>query len=262
MSNLFNKLQCHHCPLLKDYPQSLLFDRSEKNFKGKKAYFSSVNNLTLVPVSDWLGGEIKKSFFWNKTCRVIHNGIDIHTFTPVDSIKEKLRLADKFLVLGVCSVWIDKKGLPDFISLRERLSDDYIIVLIGLTKKQIKSLPNGIIGVERTNSVQELAAYYSTADVFFNPTWEDNFPTTNLEALACGTPVITYRTGGSPEAIDENTGFIVEQGDLEGAIHVINQIKSVGKTAYTQACRERVVKHFNKEDRSAEYLQLYIRQAS
>ena len=164
---------------------------------------------------------------------------------------------DKFLVLGVCSVWTYKKGFSDFIKLRERLPHDYIIILIGLTKKQIKSLPHGFIGIERTNSVQELAAYYSTADVFFNPTWEDNFPTTNLEALACGTPVITYRTGGSPEAIDENTGFVVEQGDLEGAIHAINQIKSVGKAEYTQACRERAVKYFNKEDRYAEYLQLY-----
>lgn len=249
--------QCYQCPLKNEYPSSIFLDRSDMNYKEKKRYFNSIENLTLVPVSDWLGGEIKKSFFRNKTYRVIHNGIDIHTFTPVDSLKKQLRKEDKFLVLGVCSVWIDKKGLPDFISLRERLSDDCTIVLIGLTKKQIKSLPPGIIGIERTNSVQDLAAYYSSVDVFFNPTWEDNFPTTNLEALACGTPVITYRTGGSPEAIDENTGFVVEQGDLEGAIHAINQIKSVGKATYTQACRERAVTHFNKEDRYAEYLQLY-----
>lgn len=259
MSVACNRWQshCHHCFLKKDYPLSILFDRSENNYEEKKAYFSSVNNLTLVPVSDWLCGEIKKSFFKNKTCRVIHNGIDTNTFTPVDSLKKKLQLQDKFLVLGVCSVWIDKKGFPDFIKLREKLSDDYIIILIGLTKKQIKSLPQGIIGIERTNSVQELASYYSSADVFFNPTWEDNFPTTNIEALACGTPVITYWTGGSPEAIDEQTGFVVEQGDLEGTIKAIEQIKAVGKRAFTQACRERAVKNFNNKDRYAEYLQLY-----
>lgn len=249
--------QCYHCPLKKDYPKSLFFDRSEMNYKEKKACFCSVNNLTLVPVSDWLAGEVKKSFFKNKKCHVIHNGIDINTFSPVNSLKEKLELSDKFVVLGVCSVWTDNKGLPDFYKLREKLSENYAIILIGLTKTQIKQLPKGIIGVERTNSVQELASYYSSADVFFNPTWEDNFPTTNLEALACGTPVITYRTGGSSEAIDERTGFVVEQGDLDGTILAINQIETKGKEAYKRVCRKRVVRYFNKEDRYVEYLQLY-----
>lgn len=249
--------QCYKCPLKKEYPSSLLFDRSEKNYNEKKQCFNSIKDLTLVPVSDWLDNEIGKSFFQNRYSRVIHNGVDINIFSPQNSLKGKYGNSEKFVILGVCSVWIDKKGLPDFFLLREKLSENYEIILIGLTKTQIKQLPQGIIGIERTNSVQELAAYYSSADVFFNPTWEDNFPTTNLEALACGTPVITYKTGGSPEAIDENTGFVIEQGNLNEAIRAMEQIKSVGKGAYTQACRERAVKYFNKKDRYADYLQLY-----
>jgi putative colanic acid biosynthesis glycosyltransferase len=98
---------------------------------------------------------------------------------------------------------------------------------------------------------------YSLADVFVNPTWEDNFPTTNIEALACGTPVITYQTGGSPEALTPETGFVVEQGDLAGIRDAIDSIKSKGKSFYAESCRERAVKMFNKNERYAEYLELY-----
>ena len=251
------KTQCRNCPQKDSYPSSLLFDNSKNNFLFKQKYFQSVDNLTLVPVSSWLVNELQKSFLHKVPSCIIHNGIDINIFCPLPSIKSKLNLYNSFLILGVSSVWTERKGLSDFVELRKLLPKNYSIVLIGLTSKQIKVLPEGIIGIERTNNVEELAAYYSSADVFFNPTWEDTFPTTNLEALACGTPVITYRTGGSPEAIDEHTGFVVEPGNLEEAVRVMEQIKSVGKNKYTQACRERAVKNFNKKDRYADYLQLY-----
>lgn len=248
---------CCDCEQKNSYPSSLFFDNSKNNFLLKRKLFCSVDNLTLVPVSKWLSNELKKSYLQNLPFRIIHNGIDINIFCPRLSIKTKLFQNNDFLILGVSSVWTETKGLPDFIKLRKLLPMDYAIILIGVSSKQINSLPEGIIGIERTNNVEELATYYSSADVFFNPTWEDTFPTTNLEALACGTPVITYRTGGSPEAIDEHTGFVVEKGNLNEAIRAIEQIKSVGKSKYTQTCRKRAVEHFNKIDRYAEYLQLY-----
>lgn len=251
------KTDCNHCIQKNDYPSSFLFDNSKNNFYKKMASFTSVENLTVVPVSKWLRSLVTESFLKKYPINVIHNGIDINVFHPLESSQLYYTSKNKFVILGVASIWEKRKGLDDFIQLQKLLSQDYSIILIGLTRTQIKQLPQGITGIERTNSVQELASYYSSADVFFNPTWEDNFPTTNLEALACGTPVITYRTGGSPEAIDEKTGFVVEQGDLEGAVRAMKQIKSVGKAAYTQACRERAVKNFNKNDRYAEYLQLY-----
>lgn len=251
------KNSCYDCPQRKSYPTSLLMERSAKNFQAKKSAFTSLRNLTLIPVSNWLADDVKQSFLNNYRMKVIHNGIDVHTFTPHNIQKSVLKLEYKFLIIGVASVWSARKGLDDFICLRKKLSDDFQIVLIGLDDKQIKALPEGITGINRTNSVEELVDYYSVADVFVNPTWEDNFPTTNIEALACGTPVITYRTGGSVEAISPQTGIIVEQGDLDGLSNAVQYICKKGKETYRTVCRERAVKYFNKNDRYQEYIDLY-----
>lgn len=251
------KTGCHHCPQKRRYPASYFLDRSSENYLNKKNIFTSLKKMTIVPVSYWLANEVKESFFNNYPVNVIYNGIDLETFKPKDVSKDNNKLGDKFIILGVASVWEERKGLPDFFKLRSLLSFDYIIILIGLSKKQIDELPKGIIGIQRTNNVHELAEYYSVADVFFNPTWEDNFPTTNLEALACGTPVITYKTGGSVEAIDEQTGFVVEQGDLEATVQILNSLKTEGKEKYQLVCRERAVRLYNKNERYEEYIQLY-----
>lgn len=250
------KTGCYHCPQKNSYPASMLLDRSRNNYRDKKNAFTSVKNMTIIPVSNWLANEVKQSFLSKYPIKVIHNGIDLEVFKPLLTNK-KLGIKGQYVVLGVASGWEERKGLKDFIKLRSLLSTEYTIVLIGLKKKQIESLPEGIIGVLRTNSVKELAEYYSMANVYFNPTWEDNFPTTNLEALACGTPVITYRTGGSVEAVDDETGFIVEQGDLNMSIEIIQTICKEGKEKYTDACRQRTVRLYNKNDRYKEYIQLY-----
>ena len=250
------KTGCHHCPQKKSYPASILFDRSKNNYRDKKNAFTSVKNMTIIPVSNWLANEVKQSFLKKYPIKVIHNGIDLEVFKPHEA-KKKLDIKGKYVVLGVASGWEERKGLKDFIKLRSLLSSEFSIVLIGLKKKQIESLPEEIIGIPRTNSVKELAEYYSMANVYFNPTWEDNFPTTNLEALACGTPVITYRTGGSIEAVDDKTGFIVEQGDLNMATNIIQTICKEGKEKYKDACRQRAVRLYNKNDRYEEYIQLY-----
>lgn len=248
---------CYDCPQKKVYSSSLLADRSTQNYADKKKWFTAVKNMTLVPVSDWLAGEVRKSFLGHYPIKIIHNGIDTEVFSPCVVDKKRFGLDGKFVVLGVASVWSTRKGLADLIELRKALSDDYAIILIGLNKQQIASLPEGIVGISRTNNVQELAEYYSMADVFANPTWEDNFPTTNLEALACGTPVITYRTGGSIEAADESTGYIVDKGDINGLVTFINKIKLIGKETYSAACRRRAVEHFNKTEIFNEYVKLY-----
>src|SRR5690606_16309791 len=122
----------------------------------------------------------------------------------------------KFIILGVANLWEEKrKGLDDFCQLATVLGEDEVIVLVGVKKNLKARLPSNIIGIERTESVAALSALYAVSNVFFNPTWEDNFPTTNLEALACGTPVITYNTGGSVEVITPDTGFQVDKGDIE-----------------------------------------------
>lgn len=240
---------CHDCKLISDYPKSY-FDYSKRNFLLKKDLFSKNDQLHIVSVSNWLASFVKESFLNDKDIQVINNGVDIVSFKPCASKREKTML------LGVASAWSRSKGLYDFYKLRERLDlDQYEIVLIGLTQQQIQELPKGIVGISRTSSVGELAKYYSEATVFVNPTYADSFPTVNMEALACGTPVITYKTGGSPEIIDAKTGVVVEQGDIDGIIKALSYIVGLGDIS--SECRRRAVTLFDKEKRFMDYVNLY-----
>jgi glycosyltransferase involved in cell wall biosynthesis len=254
------KTGCGHCPGLSVYPRSLFVDRSTRNWRLKKECFTSVlDRLTIVPVSNWLESFVRQSFLKDATIQTIHNGVDIKTFSPkeVSSLKETYSLGAKKVVLGVALPWTARKGFDDMIRLADILpADEYQVMMVGLSDKQLKHLPPNIIGVKRTNSAAELAELYSLATVFVNPTYEDNFPTVNIEALACGTPVITYRTGGSPEAIDDETGIVVEKGDIAGMARAIS---SVDKHAYSTPCRNRALRLFDKDKCFAEYLRLYER---
>ena len=197
---------CNKCPQKEGYPTSKVFDNSKLNYEKKRELFTSVKNMTIVTPSKWLANLVKESFLGKYPVEVINNGIDLDIFKPTKSyFREQYGLEDKFIVLGVASVWEERKGLKYFVELSKELSDDYKIVVVGVTEKQKKELPNNILAITRTNNVKELAEIYTVADVFVNPTLEDNFPTTNLEALACGTPVISFNTGGSVESIDNKT---------------------------------------------------------
>lgn len=253
------KKKCYNCPQKTSYPASWFVDRSEKNFHLKKELFTSLPNLTLVPVSNWLSGILKESYLQGFPIKLIHNGINTDVFKPSTSkaFRSNHGLEYKFLLLGVASDWSPRKGMKDFIELSKHLNCDYQIVLVGLSREQIEQLPDNILGIERTESVEELAELYASCDVYVNPTYEDNFPTTNLESLACGTPVITYKTGGSPEAIDEFTGIVVEQGNIAKLIDVINNVKDKGKQSYSEACVNRAYRLYKKEDRYQEYIEFY-----
>lgn len=255
------KTGCGKCPQKHKFPRSILFDRSASNYLDKQQCFTSIrpDNLTIVPVSEWIREEMRSSFLKDCNFKVIHNGIDTDTFTISDDseIREKYGLGNKRIMLGVASIWSREKGLDDFISMASKLLKDEIIVLVGTDAKLQKRLPDGIIGISRTENVHQLAALYSGAEAFVNPTWQDNYPTVNLEAISCGTPVITYRTGGSTEAITPDTGIIVPQGDTDSLLQSFRKIKSEGKEAYRERCREHAVRNFRKEDRYAEYISLY-----
>ena len=254
------KTHCEFCPQKRSYPASLLLDCSYRNYDMKKQAFLSVPNLTLVPVSKWLEGDLRQSFL--KDCRIqqIYNGIDINVFKPqtdTKAIMEKYNIpSGKRVLLGVASNWW-RKGFEDFLQLRRLLDDKYVIVLVGLDEKRMKSLPKGVIGIRRTENVTDLCGLYSLADAFLNLTLEDNMPTTNLEALACGTPVITYRTGGSPEAIDELTGNVVMQGNLEAVCKLVESVCNRGETVYASACRQRVLDKFCSSKQFEKYYDLY-----
>ena len=226
---------CKNCPQKNEYPSSILIDRSHSNWEKKKKLFSSVKNLTIVTPSKWLANLVRKSFLSNSRIVVINNGIDTEIFKPVDfsRIKKRLKLSNKKILLGVAAVWNKRKGLEDFVKLNQVIDrEKYQIILVGLSKKQIESLPSEIIGITRTDSTEELAELYSMAYIFINPTYEDNFPTTNLEAQACGTPVITYKTGGSIESVPLDN--YVEPGNIRAVLEKLELENGVNREILTK----------------------------
>lgn len=253
------QIQCEKCPKSKKYPSSYFFDNSYENFLDKKRLFTGLKHIEFVVHSQWLKEMVGNSYLNSISTNCLPSGIDLNLFKPIVSdIKKKNNIDDKKVVLGCASQWSERKGLKDFIYLWRLLDENTTIVLIGVSDKQIKLLPPGIIGIPRTESIQELVMWYSAADVFVNPTYQDNFPTTNIEALACGTPVITYNTGGSPEAIDSETGVVVNKGDVEGLANAIHQILLSGNSRSLK-CRERAEQNFDKNDRYLEYLDLFVK---
>lgn len=209
--------ECQKCPSKKLISNSPLIRTPARNFKNKKEWFTGVEKMELIAPSEWLAAQLKKSFLSCYPVSVVHNEIDTKAFKPTPSdFRERLGLADKHIILGVASVWSRMKGLEDFIKLSKMLNENEIILLVGLNDKQISALPKGIIAVKKTNDCAELAEIYTAADVFVNLTYEDTYPTVNLEAQACGTPCITYRTGGSTESVPEEN--VIEVGDLEALL--------------------------------------------
>ena len=218
---------CFECPLLQEYPTSFI-DRSEQNWKKKKRILTGVPNMTIVTPSKWLGGLVKKSFLKEYPVEIINNGIDISKFYPVKSdFRKKNNFANKYILLGVATSWDKNKGLMDYIKLADLLGEEYKIILVGLTKEQIKQLPDNIMGIERTANIQELAEIYTVADLFLNLSYCENYPTVNIEAMACGTPVLTYRTGGSPEIVEDYGGIVVEQGDLMSVVESVRRQRKI-----------------------------------
>lgn len=239
----------------KDYPQTFFVDRWEANFNKKKQIFSNVKNLTIVTPSNWLADLVSMSYLSQYKCEVIHNGIDLSRFSNSANesiVNERIKKSvSKKMILGVASVWTKTKGLEYFNNLAQEYGDEFQLVVVGKIEKN-QELDKKIIHIENTESIEELAAYYSLADVFFNPTTRDNFPTTNIESLACGTPVVTFQTGGSGESLTKDTGVICSSksmGSIYRAILIASELNS-------DKCVEQS-KLFSKEQMCKNYLNLY-----
>lgn len=251
------KSGCFQCPLKSIYPKSIFADRSQKNYIQKTQWFTALDNLTIVAVSGWLNDIVKQSILKEKRLELIHNGIDIKRFHPVENVDNHYHFQGKKVLLGVVASWTVEKGFYDFISLSKHISDEYCIVMVGVNDSMKKKLPHNIIGINKTENLETLSQLYSRALVLLTLSHNDTFPTTNLEALACGTPIITYPTGGSPEAVDDKTGFVVEAGDFDKVIEAIKIIDTNGKAYYSQNCRTRALEYFDKDKQLAKYIELY-----
>ena len=224
------KTQCYKCPNKKRYPISLFFDRSTKNYLEKKALFTGIKNMTIITPSNWMNNIVKKSFLKEYRVITVNNSVDLSLFTPLgdSSIRKKYGIDEKKkILLGVANVWTREKGYEDFLKLANMISNEYIIVMVGLSKAQIHMIKkiNNIVGIERTDNQTDLVKLYTAAICFLNLTYEDNYPTVNLESLSCGTPVITYNTGGCCEQITNDTGYVIDPGDINDVLEKINYVE-------------------------------------
>lgn len=249
------KTECYACPQLGIYPESNV-DRSRRNYRNKKKWFSSIANMTLVTPSYWLKGNVEQSFLKHCNIKMIHNGINLSVFKPTaGNFREKYQCADKKIVLGVSFGWGARKGLDVFIELAKRLDNTYQIILVGTDDVVDRQLPENIISIHRTENQQQLAEIYTAADVFVNPTREEMFGLVNAEALACGTPVITFNTGGSPEILDETCGYVVPKNDIDAMEQKIHSVCE-DRPFLKEDCIHRATL-FDVEQRFDEYIMLY-----
>ncbi|MGP6140223.1 glycosyltransferase [Jeotgalibaca sp. A127] len=238
-----------------EYPKSFFIDNSRKNFLKKKSLLTQISNMTIITPSNWLANIVKKSFLSSYDVKVIHNGIDLSKFKVTPSnFRDKEELTNKKIILGVASMWDERKGLIYFNQLAKHLNKEFKVIVVGVDKKQNKKLNKNILAISRTNDIKELAEIYTAADVYVNPTLEDNFPTTNVEALACGTPVITFDTGGSPEALNNETGEVIEKGNFYSLYKTIKNLDYEKKNS--EACIEQS-KEFEKVAVYNKYLNLF-----
>lgn len=245
--------ECQDCKLLRRYPRCYWRGDVRRNFLRKKRAFTGVKNLTITTPSQWLADQVSHSFLRDYPRTVIPNGTDCRIFRPQSSgLRKKYRLEGKKIVLGVANVWNARKGLPDMLTLADRLGSAYQVVLIGLTERQLPDIPANVLGFLRTANQAELAQWYSAADVFVNPTYEETFGLTTVEAQACGTPAVVYRTDGCPETVAPGNGRLVPQGDMQALEDAVRDITNGSCRADSQKAAQ-----FDKDAVYQDYLGLY-----
>lgn len=247
---------CGSCPLQDEYPASLLLDNSARNYRRKRERFCGLENLQIVTVSDWLGKRVAESFLGGYPVTTIQNGIDLSVFRPTESnIAEKYGLQGKRIVLGVASAWSKHKGLEDFFRLAQMLDDDYQVVLVGLTMQQMEQLPGNVVGIRRTDSIQELAQLYTAAYVHVSMSREETMGLTIIEANACGTPVVVFDSTALPEIVTPDTGVVLKECTPEAVAKAILET-DFSKEKYAQSCIAHAGQ-FEKNQMYSKYIELY-----
>lgn len=250
------KTQCNKCPQKTSYPKSSLLDNSKQNYIDKKRLFTSVEDMTIVTPSNWLAGLVKESYLGKYPVKVIPNGIDLEKFKPnKGKVRDLYHIGNKKMILGVANIWDKRKGFDDFIALSEILEPEYVIILVGLSEKQIANIPNNIIGVKRTTSVEELAQLYTQADIFLNPSVEETMGLVTVEALACGTPVIVYNATAIPEVVNSDSGIIIEKNNVRAIKNAIDEI--VRSEKYDSEICILSARKYEKNKMFNKYLELY-----
>lgn len=250
------KEKCGSCPRLKKEIPSYLGDYTRLVLADRKKYIGNNPYVYVVGVSDWITSEAKKSVLKSRVFGTIHNGVDLSVFAPKnDNLRKKLQLTDKFVILGMANKWLSEDNIDTLRYITEKIDKNSALVLIGC--KRDSALPVGVIGIPFVKDRNLLASYYSMADVFVNVTKVDTLPTVNIESIACGTPVVTYDSGGSAEIVDEATGCVVPYGDYKELFRCIEFVKKKGKKYYSNSCVERSRAKYDNRSCYKEYVSLY-----
>lgn len=252
---------CHDCPQTAEYPECWFLDRSRRNYREKRRLFALPRRLTVVPVSEWLANIAQQSILSSRPRHLIYNGVDTDIFRPRpngEEVRRRLGIRTPRMVVAVANVWKERKGTKDYIALSHRLPSDCTLVLVGLTTRQAAAMPPTVKVLPRTESVNELAEIYASADAVLNLSYEESFGLTTVEGLACGTPGVVYDATASPELVSADTGIVVRPGDIDGVVRAIDTVtRDPHFTA--EACRHRALSLFDAGDRMADYFALYRR---
>ena len=254
------KTQCEKCSLVHNYPKSWGWDSSRRNYLEKKKLIEAIPRLTIVSGSEWLANIARQSYFKERDIRVIPDGIDTDVFSPkegTEELRKQYGLENKFVIMASGTTWLPYKGINDFAKLRNVLSDDYAIVLVGMQQTDINNLPHGLIGIPRTKTPEDLARWYSMADCVMSLSRLESFGLTPVEGFACGTPAIVYNCTSTPELITPETGFVVKVGDINNIKSKVEIMRGIGKDQYKKRCREIALDKYDKTVCFNKYLELY-----
>ena len=251
------KTQCGPCPQIHDFPASYLLDRSRRNYALKKELFTALNKMRVTTVSTWLKNRAAQSYLNKYPIDVVPNGIDTSLFVNTGgSIRDRLKIGDKKLLLAVASGFDGRKGINDYVALSRILPCDFQLLLVGANDKDRRMLPDNVISMGRTRDVEELVAYYSAADALLSLSYEETFGLTIIEAMACGTPAIVYDNTAQPELITPDTGRIVPTGNIDALKDTIIAMCSIPKSEFSHACRKRA-EQFDERMIYQKYLDIY-----
>lgn len=250
--------QCYDCPAKRDYPTSWLLDNSRYCYKLKKRLFTSPERVAIVTVSRWLQSVVKESFFKKYPISVIFDGIDTESFCyRPNTLKTELNISDKFVLMSAAANWSEEKGWSDYKQLAKLLPNNYVILLLGVSDSQKKELPNNILGISRVEDKVKLAEFYSMADILLNLSYAETFGMTTAEAMACGTPGISYDRTACPELISPDTGIVVEAGNMAQILNAISIIMRNGRSYYSKSCRQRILDNFDFKKVNQQYFAIY-----
>lgn len=250
------KTGCGHCPKRKQIP-SYFFDTTKSVLEDRKKYLSAIPRLTMVGASEWIANEMRKSQLRDLNITFIHNGFDLNNFCPTETTKRKeLGLENKFVIIGPATKWLLPVNKPTFDYFISNMTDDMALVLYGSSNNPSIFPPNvHLLGY--TKNRKEMAEIYSMADVMVNCSREDTLSSINLECQACGTPVVTYEATGNKETVDDMSGFAIPTGNHKVLFDKVIEIKSRGKKSFSIACRDWIVKNYNKDNAYNNYIELY-----